>query len=214
MAVEKTNPKDLALLRALMTECRDDLAILEQTGWTVEYLMLLKDALFAEEERTLLSARSEEVYVDYVVRTRANIRRLGELYETLKDSNQGSAAVGAVKASQDLMDRIIARGQELGFIDKRPEGKMVVLARLDDRALVEKLSTEMAGVRNLMARYGDVPFLDVSFTEAPSLPPPKRPREEESVEPQKGMKRSRGGEFSPPEVKRTPVRKREDETDS
>lgn len=178
------NPKDMALCRSLISAGYEDDQIAEETGWDYEKIRAVRGVLYSVEERSVVGRRAEEVYVDYVARSRAHLRQLQELLDTLKGSNQGSAAVGAVKAKQDILDRIIARGQEMGFIDKRPERKEVVLARLDDRALIERLGVELAALRTLATRYGETPFIDVvaadadeSASDVRGLDPPRYPVE-------------------------------------
>ena len=139
--------------------------ICEATGWDEpQATRLVKEAL-GEEERGILSRSSEAIFVDYVVRTRSHIRELDDLFESLRTSNQGSAAVGAIKAKQDLLDRMIERGQELGFVAKRPERKTVLFAHLDERGLAEALATELGGLRDLMSRHGEAPLLEVEAIE-------------------------------------------------
>lgn len=154
--------------------------IAESTGWDYSKIRELQATIFAEEERSIIGRRREETFVDYVIRSRAHIAQLDAIALELTKSNQGSAAVGAILGKQKILDSIIARGQELGFVDKKPERRetAIVLARLDDQALAERAAQELAGIRGLMAAYGQgVKFLDVDAVPvAPSAPPIAAPR--------------------------------------
>jgi hypothetical protein len=124
------------------------------------------DELVAEaragEEVRLVGRRPEAVYVDYVLRSGHHLRELDELKEWLRSTKQGAAAVGAVKAKQDILDRIIKLGQDLGFVRREPTQHSVVVARLDDAGLRELLARELTGLTRLMDRAGDTPLLELS----------------------------------------------------
>jgi hypothetical protein len=202
-------PREIAILRAMIAEGLNPEEIAERTGWSDEKVRDVRTTLYVEEERDVCGRRPEEVFVDYVVRSRGHIRELSDLVaEARRDPGQASAVVGAIKAKQGILDAIIKRGQELGFIDQRPEVKGIILAKLDDRALVEVLSREVEGVRGLMARYGSTPFIEVTSStaatgEAPLRGPaacatPSRPRALSAPGPSRPV--ASKSEFAPPKA--------------
>ena len=99
--------KDINKLRALQASGLTTDEIVDRSGWTEDKLSKVREELFAREEMDLVGRRTEDVFIDYVMRTRANIRQLDDILEDLRMTKQGSAMVGAVKAKQDLMDRIL-----------------------------------------------------------------------------------------------------------
>jgi hypothetical protein len=184
----KIKGKDIARLRVLVGEGLTPDEMIERTGWDEDKLVEVREELFAQEEINVVGRRTEDVYVDYVVKTRANIRLLDEILEDLRMTKQGSAMVGAVKAKQDLFDRVLNRGQEFGFIEKRPERSQIgiLVAKLDDAALGELLIGEITSLRSMMTVSGSTPFLEV-VEEGKALPLPSQRKSK--VEP---------SEFSPP----------------
>ena len=166
---------DLARMRAYLAAEMAFEDIADATGWDYDKIRGLQATIFAEEERSVVGRRREETFVDYVIRSRAHIAQLDVLAADCKSTNQASAAVGAILGKQKILDSIIARGQELGFIDKKPERRetAIGLARLDDRALAERIAAESAAIRGLMASYGNgVPFIEVEGVPALQAPPP------------------------------------------
>ena len=155
--------KDINKLRALQASGLTTDEIVDRSGWTEDKLSKVREELFAREEMDLVGRRTEDVFIDYVMRTRANIRQLDDILEDLRMTKQGSAMVGAVKAKQDLMDRILNRGQEFGLIEKKPDRSQVgiVVANMDDLALREMLVNEMNQLRSMMDSMGGKKFLEV-----------------------------------------------------
>jgi len=163
----KPSGDDKTIVRALIADGKTIVEVADDLGWEPQRVVDAWESVVTDEEQHLVGRRSEEVYVAYVTRTNSNIRKLDEAIVELKGSKQGSAIVGAIKARQELFDRIIDRGQELGFVAKKAERREVVLARLDDAALQEMLFSEMNRLRESMRAAGDVRLLEVA---APALP--------------------------------------------
>lgn len=163
--------KDINKLRAWTASGFTPDEIVDRSGWTEEKLAEVRAELFAREEMEVVGRRTEDVFVDYVMRTRANIRQLDEILEDLRMTKQGSAMVGAVKAKQDLMDRVLNRGQEFGLIEKKPERSQIgiVVANMDDLALREMLVNEMNQLRSMMDSVGGKKFLEVKEEDHRSL---------------------------------------------
>lgn len=190
---DKLLRKDMAKLRAYVAQGMSLIEIAEsEAGWTPEWIADLHGRVLIEEEGAQVGRRTEEVFADYTIRTRANIRQLDEIIEDLKSSKQGSALVGAVKAKQDLMDRVIERGQTFGLIERKPDQRTILIAKMGDEELRRVLADEIAAMRGLMDGAGssthllDMDAVDVTATVRPAKPapaahdsgfaPPKAPR--------------------------------------
>lgn len=156
MAKASTLAKDMAILLAHLGAGDSDEEILAATGWDLDRLEEARSAVLAREGQRLVGRSSEDVYVDYVIRTRRNLQQLDGIMADLEESRQGSAMVGAVLAKQTLLDRMIKTGQDLGFVERKAvrHDHAVVVAKLDDVALQELLATEVDKTRELMRRGG------------------------------------------------------------
>lgn len=181
-----TKQQDKARVRALIAAGQDRYEIAGETGWALDRVESLQSEILAEEERVLVGRRTEEVYVDYVLRTRANISELQTLVETLDRKRQGSAVVGAIRAKQDLLDKILDRGQDFGFLRREPHRTLhgVVVANMSDPELRDFLGKQLTDLRHLVAtRSGDHHLLDVGSgtTEGPPVPEMRLPTDRAKI---------------------------------
>jgi hypothetical protein len=140
--------------------------IAADSGMTVERVRSLVNQVYAEDGRSIIGRSSESIFVDYVIRSRQNLRALQDLREGFVGTNQGAAAVGAIKAQQDILDRMIKVGQELGYVEKKPDRKEFLFGRLDDAQLNARLRLEFDMTHKMAEGFANVSFLDVS-------PPPR-----------------------------------------
>jgi hypothetical protein len=181
---ERTKPKppstDLGLVRAYLGAgfTVDEIVDLHP-GWTPQRVQDMIGAVLADEERIQVGRRTEDVFSDYVIRTRALSRQLDDVIDHLRTTNQGSALVGAIKAKADLLDRVIERGQDFGIIERKPQQRQILIAKLDDKGLRDMLAAEIAALRTLADGAGtSVHFLDVGADDVPAPArtlPPARP---------------------------------------
>lgn len=152
--------KDIAKVRSLLAADKSVEEIAEDLPCTLDTAHEMVRQVMDEEEGGVIGRRSEDVYVDFVLRSRAMIRQLDEIIPELRSSRQGNAAVGAVLAKHKILDRMIERGQDFGFIAKRPSQHELVIAKLGDRELYDTLTREMSEYRDLVGR-GSGSFLEV-----------------------------------------------------
>lgn len=164
---------DLALIRDGRINGRGDAELRELLGCTeAEYGALVAEMLKSEAE-CARKRPTEEVYAEYLLNQARNVHDLTSLLDSLKTS-QATAFVSAVRARADIFDRIIARGQEFGFVHKQPDTKLVagiVVDRLSNTQLRAAITRELAHLDNLMARYGDVPLGELDAGDVYALPP-------------------------------------------
>lgn len=119
----------------------------------------LKAKMYAQEVEALNNRTTEQVYIDYQISQRKNIEDLDSLIEHYKTIKQHSALVSAIKAKSEIADKIIAKGQEFGFIEKKPERKEIVaglmVTQLSDKELKGAITGIAGGLDKLMKKYGD-----------------------------------------------------------
>jgi len=110
--------------------------ILEETGWSLQYLMSV-ERVAREEDREQLQSGADpvDIFAEYREAQLLAARELEDLAQIFRNSKQFSALVGAVKARSEILDKIIKTGQELGLI-KRAAKEVHVRGKVD----YEKLS--------------------------------------------------------------------------
>lgn len=153
----------------------EDIAVLLGLDWA-DYETLVRE-YYEHESEDVRNKTTEQVYVDYVREQIRNIRDLTAILEQFKESKQHSAMVGAVRARSDIYDKIIDRGQQLGFIDKKPETKLiagVIVAQLSNKELRAAITEELGHLDSLVARYGDGQNLRDRTPGPIHLPTPKQ----------------------------------------
>lgn len=176
--------RDLALVRVHLASGMDLHQLAVEMGITVNDARVASQLVLDEVGHDLGGRRREDVYSDYVMRTRHHIEQLQEIMVDLRGGNQGSALVGAVLAKQKLIEGMIKVGQDLGIVDRKPvRTEHAVLMHMDDPALAEMLSNELEGIKELMQRGGGQHFLDVQVAgvgqvkmhdlDRPGLPTPR-----------------------------------------
>lgn len=156
-----------AKLRVYLTEFddHDDIAVEMGLSWA-DFEKLL-EKYYAAEVESLREQSTERVYIDYVQNQRQNIADLTKLLGAFDETKQHSAMVNAVKARADILDKIIAKGQEFGFIDKKPEAKIVagvVVDKLSTNELRSAITGELQHLDKLMTKFGGgevPPIIDV-----------------------------------------------------
>jgi len=137
----------------------------------------LKRQFYQHEASVLQDKTTEQVYVDYILHKGRDIHDLTQVMRTFDKTKQPSAIVAAIKARSDIYDKIIVRGQEFGFIEKKPETKLVagvLVAQLTDKDLRSAITGQLSQLDSLMAQFGDGSNI-IDVEAGPThLPTPKR----------------------------------------
>lgn len=188
-----------ARLRSHLAEGKEHDEIAQLLGLTAAEFQELLKRFFESEADDLRGRTTEEVYVDYTLRQTQNIKDLTRMLGAFEESKQHSAMVGAVRARSDILDKIITKGQEFGFIEKKPETKIVagmIVSQLSTPDLRRAISDELGNLDRLMSRFGDAPgILDIDIGPVHIATPKKKALAEgvktEVVQPemQKGAKK-------------------------
>lgn len=107
----------------------------------------------------------EHTYIRYVIDQTKNITDLNDLISNLDSKNQYNALVGAIRLRSDIQDKIIAKGQEFGLIQKEAQkhelvgGLAIAHMTLDD--LQNTIKEQTMEAMKLTSRYGAKGLLDL-----------------------------------------------------
>lgn len=102
---------------------------------------------------------SEQVFSEYALEQKTTVRKIDELVEGLGSKNQYNALIGALRLRKDIIDTVLAKGQELGVYELKPKRHEVVggfiVADLTPRELKDKAQAEMKTLKEIVQRFGD-----------------------------------------------------------
>lgn len=138
--------------------------IMETLGYDAEtyeqvrkYMLELRSADYRNQPR-------DHAYVEYVIEQRRNIHDLNNLIKNLDEKTQYNAVVGAIRLRSDIVDKIVAKGQEFGLIKKTPERREIVGGILIGELSMDDLKKEIFKQSKLltssMEKFGDGDFMD------------------------------------------------------
>ncbi len=155
---EKELHRDYALIKRWLVDGAEPHEMREKLGCDVnEFAKLLEGFYKYDAEETRLRT-TERVYTDYIIEQGRNVRDLTDLISELGgEEKSGSARVSAIKVRADIFDRIIAKGQEFGFVKRKPQEKIVagvLVDRMSNNELQAACTDELQHLGNLMTRFG------------------------------------------------------------
>jgi hypothetical protein len=157
-----------AVLRiyGMLSAGEDESDILDEMGLTATEYEHLKSAMFNEKAEEVRSKPVEHVYVEYMIDQLKNIAALDDVISNYRETKQATAIVGAIRARSEIMDKLIARGQEFGLIKKVPNRNElvagVVIANLTNKELKKEITGALGGLNEMMLKYGDSNIIDVT----------------------------------------------------
>ena len=162
---KKSNAMSTAMMRIHIVGDKTDAEIVGETGWPLEDVKKLRAEVYTEEEVRLVGRRGEEVYVQYALRMGGLVKELDTAVDELKTGSQGdrqgAAIMSGIKAKAAMHDRVIKLGQQMGFVRKVPESKIIILAGLSDRELAQHLQVQMRRLDTMVDRYGGKDVIDL-----------------------------------------------------
>lgn len=119
----------------------------------------LRERMFKHKAQELKDKPSEHAYVEYLIAQRANLHDLTAMIENFKSTKQYNAMVGAVRARSDILNHLIAKGQEFGLLEKRPEEKRIVagvmVAQLTNKQLQGLVTRELGQLNRMVELFGE-----------------------------------------------------------
>lgn len=178
MKLTKEQMKEAILrLYGLLCDGTDETDVLDEMGLNAEEYEKLKHRMFEVKSAELQSTPPEHFYIQYIIDQTKNIKDLTDIVDQFKDTRQPTALVGAIRVRAEILDKIIAKGQEFGILKKTPNRTEIVagvaIAELSDGDLKKQILNSIGSLGTLLGKYGDKDILDVSpgiLHSGPALP--------------------------------------------
>jgi hypothetical protein len=169
MKLTKEQMKEAVMrIYGMLCEGDDEADILDEMGISAEQYENMKDKLFETKAQEFKTKPIEYTYVQYIIDQTYNLSVLDDFIKSNKNEKGRSAQgiVGAIRAKSEIMDKIIARGQEFGIIKKVANRSEVVagvlIAELSNTQLKKEITTSLDSLNLLLKKYGDRDIIDVS----------------------------------------------------
>ena len=135
----------------------------------------LKKELYRQEEASLQSKTTEDVYLEYKWAQEKCLEDLDNAIVAIPE-NQPNAVVGAIKAKSEILDKILKTGQDIGVIAKTPERKVIIhghiVAQMSNKELRQTIAQETRMLASAVDKYGDVDMMGNPIdSKAPTFSP-------------------------------------------
>ena len=162
-----------------LCEGKDDREVMDEMGLEADEYEAFKAAMFDAKTDEIREMPEEHLYVRYIIEQNINIKDLTTMINQFKSTKQYNALVGAVRARSEILDKIIAKGQEFGIIKKTPTRKEVVagvlVADMTNNDLRVGITKAIKQLDSLVKMYGgNKSILELpdpeSFHRGPVLP--------------------------------------------
>lgn len=156
-------PSDLATVHVAIVQGKLADEIDADNRWPSGRAAEVHAALLAGEQTRQANMRSPDWFADYTLRSRSHMKALDDVYnKAMGETPNPAAAVAAIRAKHDILDRTIARGQDLGQISKRPQEHTVLVGTMDDAALQELVVRRLRELQDLSTYHGGKTILDIT----------------------------------------------------
>jgi hypothetical protein len=140
--------------------------ILDEMGISADEYENLKSAMFEAKTEEIRSRPIEHIYIQYIIDQMCNMTDLDNVVLKYQITKQPTALVGAIRARSEILDKIIAKGQEFGILKKVPGRTEVlagiVIAELSDNQLKKEIVGSLGALNILLGKYGDKNIIDVT----------------------------------------------------
>jgi hypothetical protein len=165
----KLDPKTLrvafAKLRGCLVEGLEQEAICERLGLEWADVEELRRRYLDHEAEIIRHKPTEHTYVEYCIEQRKNIKDLDKVVNDYQRQSNPAGYVGAVRARADLLNQIIAKGQEFGFIERKADAKGYAAGEaikgLSNPDFRKYIFNEIQVFNTLQLKYGDRGILEV-----------------------------------------------------
>lgn len=169
-------------LRTRIAQFQPDEKIKQEMGLVGRQFYELRYELYSTEVKKQQSKSIEDIYLEYSWRQTQCVEELDKLIASMRYAQVPTpgAAVQAIKAKSEIMDKIIKTGQDMGILDKTPERKLVLhgvaVADTDTGTLRKMIATELSGLGELVSKYGSTDLLgerivNAALDDGPSFQP-------------------------------------------
>lgn len=177
---DKDLDKAAALLWRFLKSGKTEKVAQDKLCVTDEEYALIRSRMFDSKSEQLTSMSAEHVYIQYVIDQSSNIKKLDEFTALFKKNKQYNAMLGAMRLRSELLDKILAKGQECGVIHKEPERREIngSLMTMTLEQLQTKMLEQNRKIQNMVSGFGNTNFIDVDIgdiyhTPAPAMPASK-----------------------------------------
>jgi translation initiation factor IF-1 len=151
------------VLRHVYEGTPDDVAA-EDLGIALDEFRALRAEAISDEGRRIVKLKPEEVYAEYLFEMRRIIRGLMRIRRASVRNGVFGPAVQALKTAGELLDKSLARGQELGVLVSAAQPTKHlhahVVAHLDNPSLRAMIVSEVERMGRLLGSESDL--LDIS----------------------------------------------------
>jgi len=131
---------------------------MKMMGLTAEEYEALKAVMFDAKSDEIRDMPEEHLYIRYMIEQSINLENLSKMIKEFRESKQYSAMVNAIRTRSDILDKIVAKGQEFGLIKKTPDRKEVVagliVGELSNNQLREGITHAIKHLDGLTKMYG------------------------------------------------------------
>lgn len=159
--------KAFSVLKRLKEQGIAEPIIAKRMGVTLKELDELKMQLIDSEAKKLHETAPENTYLEYVFSQKKNINDLTTIIDRHMTSTlpPNTAIVTAIKTRSDILSRIIEKGQEFGFIEKKPERREIIagitVTHMSDEELRSAVLDKLTSMGNMLSKYGPGAIEDV-----------------------------------------------------
>ncbi len=149
----------LARVRSYVAAGESDHNICVELDVKPSELTTLKKRVFEQEATDVNSRTTVDTFVEYKLKMDRICDDLDGIHEGAAGARQYTAAMGALKAKAQIIDKVIDRGQELGLINRAAKKHEVLggvaVAHLDDTQLLDKMKEIHRKTTSFITEYGE-----------------------------------------------------------
>jgi hypothetical protein len=159
MTFSKTDVQEaVATIYAKLSKGHSDKRIMRSMGLDADTYKALKAAMYDVKTDEVRDTPEEHLYVKYMLDQNVNIKDLTKMINKFRKTGNPAAMVSAVRARSEILDKIIAKGQDFGLIKKTPDRKEIVaglvVADLTNNELREGITGAIKQLDGLVKMYG------------------------------------------------------------
>ena len=153
-------------IHSRMLEGLSDQEIADEMGFSLDDFLKFKQTMFEIKSKEVKEKPNEHVYVEYMLEQTKNIKALTTVIDDATGTKNYSAIVNAVRTRADILDRVLNKGQEFGFIHREPDRKEIIAGKAITELSKDKLKSlilaELNSVNAMFKKFGDKNIIEVN----------------------------------------------------
>lgn len=142
-----------------LLEGKSDSEIMEDMRLDAESFAEIRKFMIEGRATNYRSTTREHMFVEYVIEQRGVIKDIQKRLDDVGDSKQLGAVSSLLRLKSDIIDRIIAKGQEFGVFKKSAERKEIVAGilhgDLSNEELLKLIAKQSGKLISFARRFGD-----------------------------------------------------------